>query len=104
MARIQQEGVTEEELKRVKTQAIAAQVFKRDSLMAQAMEIGQIEAAGFSWRDIDTLIERIRSVSAEEVQAVAKKYFGDDTLTVAVLDPQPLDAAAKRPRGFATRH
>ncbi len=104
MARIQQEGVTEEELKRVKTQAIAAQVFKRDSLMAQAMEIGQIEAAGFSWRDIDTLIARIRSVSAEEVQAVAKKYFGDDTLTVAVLDPQPLDAAAKRPRGFATRH
>ncbi len=49
--RIQEEGVTEEELTRVKTQTIAAQVYKRDSLMAQAMEIGQAEAAGMSWRD-----------------------------------------------------
>ncbi|MFN6962021.1 MAG: M16 family metallopeptidase [Rhodocyclaceae bacterium] len=102
--RIQDEGVTDEELRRVKTQVVAAQVFKRDSLMAQAMEIGQIEAAGLSWRDIDKFVERIRSVAAEEVQAVAKKYFGDDTLTVAVLDPQPLEAVTPKRRGFAIRH
>jgi zinc protease len=102
--RIQDEGVTEEELKRVKTQTIAAQAYKRDSLMAQAMEIGHTEASGLNWRDIDKLLDKIRSVTAEEVQAVAKKYFTDDTLTVAVLDPQPIDAAAKNPRGFATRH
>ncbi len=102
--RIQDEGVTEEELKRVKTQTIAAQVYKRDSLMAQAMEIGHTEASGLNWRDIDKLLDKIRSVTAEEVQAVAKKYFIDDTLTVAVLDPQPIDAAAKKKAGFATRH
>jgi zinc protease len=102
--RIQDEGVTEEELKRVKTQTIAAQVYKRDSLMAQAMEIGHTEASGLHWRDIDKLLDKIRSVTAEEVQAVAKKYFIDDTLTVAVLDPQPIDAAAKKKSGFATRH
>jgi zinc protease len=44
--------------------------------MAQAMEIGGIEAAGLSWRDIDLLLEKLKSVTAEEVQAVAKKYFG----------------------------
>lgn len=104
LKRIQDDGVTEEELKRVKTQTFAAQVYKRDSLMAQAMEIGQSEAAGVSWRDIDKLLDKIRGVSAEEVQAVARKYFGDDTLTVAVLDPQPLDSAPKRKSGFATRH
>lgn len=92
IARIQQQGVSAEELTRVKTQLIAAQVYKRDSLMAQAMEIGGIEAVGLSWRDIDLLTEKLKSVSAEEVQAVAKKYFTDDTLTVAVLDPQPLPA------------
>jgi len=102
--RIQDEGVTEEELKRVKTQTIAAQVYKRDSLMAQAMEIGHIEASGLNWRDIDKLLDKIRSVTAEEVQAVAKKYLIDDTLTVAVLDPQPMDAAAKKKTGFTTRH
>jgi len=104
IARIRDEGITEEELRRVKTQTIAAQVFKRDSLMAQAMEIGQIEAAGLHWRDIDRLLEKIRSVTAEEVRDVAAKYFSDDTLTVAVLEPQPIDTAAPRARGFATRH
>ncbi|MFN3883786.1 MAG: M16 family metallopeptidase [Rhodocyclaceae bacterium] len=102
--RIQEEGVDEEELRRVKTQVIAAQVYKRDSMMAQAMEIGQMEAVGLSWRDIDKFIEKIKSVTAEEVQAVAKKYFGDDTLTVAILDPQPLATAAPKRRGFVTRH
>jgi zinc protease len=38
--RVQDEGVSAEELARVKTQSIAAQIYKRDSLMAQAMEIG----------------------------------------------------------------
>jgi zinc protease len=104
MRRIQEEGVTEEELKRVKTQTIAAQVYKRDSMMAQAMEIGQAEASGVSWRDLDKLLDKIRGVTAEEVQAVAKKYFTDDTLTVAVLDPQPIDAAAKKKPAFAARH
>jgi zinc protease len=102
--RIQEEGVTEEELKRVKTQTIAAQVYKRDSMMAQAMEIGGAEASGVNWRDIDKLLDKIRSVTAEEVQAVAKKYFIDDTLTVAQLDPQPIDPAAQRKPAFAVRH
>jgi zinc protease len=79
----------------VKTQAIAAQTYKRDSLMAQAMEIGGLEATGHSWRDIDTLLEKLKTVTAEEVQAVAKKYFTDDTLTVAVLDPQPSNRAVR---------
>ncbi len=104
--RIRDEGVSEEELRRVKTQTIAAQIYKRDSLMAQAMEIGHAEASGVHWRDIDKLLEKIRSVTAAEVQAAARKYLGegsDDRLTVAVLDPQPIDAAPKA-RGFAVRH
>ena len=102
--RIQDEGVSAEELARVKTQSIAAQIYKRDSLMAQAMEIGGLEAAGVSWRDIDVLLEKLKSVSSEEVQAVAKKYFSDDTLSIAVLDPQPLEnSKPKKPSG-AVRH
>jgi zinc protease len=96
LQRIQDEGIAAEELQRVKTQTIAAQVYKRDSMMAQAMEIGGNEAAGVNWRDIDKTLDKIRSVTAEEVQAVAKKYFNDDLLTIAVLDPQPLDTAKPR--------
>jgi len=104
IARVANEGVSTEELERVKTQTIAAQVYKRDSMMAQAMEIGRLEAAGVRWRDIDTLLEKIRSVTAEEVKAVAKKYFDDARLTVAVLDPQPLAEGAAQKSVSAARH
>jgi len=104
LKRVQDEGVSAEELTRVKTQSIASQVYKRDSLMAQAMEIGGTEAAGQSWRDIDTLLEKLKSVTAEEVQAVARKYFKDDTLTVAVLDPQPVEQSKPKKPSVAVRH
>jgi zinc protease len=96
VTRIQNEGVSEEELRRVKTQTVAGEVFKRDSLMGQAMEIGLLESAGLSWRDEARLLDGVRQVSAAEVQAVARKYFADTNLTRAELDPLPL--AAQRPR------
>lgn len=88
--RVAREGVSESELKRVKTQLIASQIYKRDSIFGQAMEIGTMEMSGISHRMIDRLIERLSQVSAQQVQAVAQKYFGDDALTIATLVPLPL--------------
>ena len=104
IARIRDNGVTPAELARVKAQAMAAQVYKRDSLMGQAMEIGMLELAGFSWRDEERLLEGIRQVTAEQVQTVAGRYFGDEQVTAAELDPLPLSAAKPRKRGIAVRH
>jgi zinc protease len=103
IARIQKEGVSEAELKRAKAQLVAAQVYKLDSMFAQTMEIGMMEATGLSYKDIDPIIQRLQQVTGPQVQAVAKKYFGDDTLTVGVLDPQPLDGKPRRPSA-APRH
>ena len=101
ITRIQKEGVSADELRRVKAQAIAGQIYKRDSLMGQAMEIGMMEAIGMSWRDEERIIEMLRSVTAEEVQAVAQRYFRDDTLSVAVLDPLPVEGKPRaRPAGL----
>lgn len=103
LRRIRDEGVSDAELARVKAQAVASRVYKRDSLMGQAMEIGFLEAAGLSWRDEDRLLEGLRAVTAAEVQAVAQRYFGDDSLTTARLDPQALTAARARP-SVSVRH
>ena len=84
-------GVTEEELVRVKAQVIAGHVYQRDSIFSQAMQIGRFESTGLSYRDIDTLLEKIKMVSTEQIREVATKYFIEDNLTVAILDPQPLD-------------
>jgi zinc protease len=94
---IKEAGVTEEELQRVKAQVIAADVYQRDSMFYQAMQIGMLESTGHSWRDLADYPRRLQAVTAEQVQAVARKYLDDDKLTVAVLDPQPLDEN-KQPR------
>ena len=103
ITRIQQEGVSEKELKRAKAQLVAGQVYKLDSMFGQAMEIGQTESAGIPYQKIDRMLEKLQQVSAAEVQAVAQKYFSDNTLTIGVLDPQPLDGKPRRPT-VATRH
>lgn len=103
IARLQKDGVSEAELKRAKAQLLASQVYKLDSMFGQAMEIGQTESVGLSYRKLDRMLDKLQKVTAAEVQAVAKKYFTDDTLTVGVLDPQPLDGKPRRPAA-ATRH
>ncbi len=92
-------GVTEEELLRVKAQVIASDVYQRDSMFYQAMQIGQLETANFSWKILNDYPAKLQAVTAEQVQAVAKKYFNKDNLTVATLDPQPIDPNDTTPKG-----
>jgi len=95
--RIAREGVSQEELERVKVQLVAGQIYKRDSVFGQAMEIGSIEMSGLSYTQIDRIIEKLRGVTAQQVQDVAAKYFGDDNLTVATLVPLPISEKKAAP-------
>lgn len=97
--KIKTSGVTEEELQRVKAQVIAADVYQRDSMFYQGMQIGQLETAGFSWKVLKDYPAKLQAVTAAQVQAVAKKYLVKDNLTVATLDPQPIDPNDKTPKG-----
>ena len=97
--KIKIDGITQEELQRVKAQVIAADVYQRDSMFYQAMQIGNLETAGFSWRILKDYPAKLQAVTAEQVQAVAKKYLVKDNLTVATLDPQPIDPNDKTPKG-----
>jgi zinc protease len=96
LQKIAKEGVSNEELKRVKAQVIAGQIYKRDSVYGQAMEIGSVELSGISHKQIDRMIERLSAITPQQVQAVAQKYFSDDQLTVATLIPLPLSAQPER--------
>ncbi len=96
--KIKQSGVSAEELDRVKAAVIAADVYQRDSMFYQAMQIGTVESIGFSWKILDDYPRKLRAVTAEQVQAVAKQYLNADNLTIATLDPQAMDPNAK-PKG-----
>lgn len=90
IALLVKDGVSEDELKRVKAQVMAGEVYKRDSVFYQAMQIGQLESIGLGYQAIPVMLEKLQAVTAEQVQQVAKEFLQDDNLTVAVLDPQPL--------------
>jgi zinc protease len=102
VAKIAQGGISEAELNRVKTQWVASQVYRLDSLMGQAQELGSQWVIGMPTDANERLIQRLRGVTAAQVKSVAGKYFGDDQLTVGILRPQPVDPNRKprqRPAG-----
>ncbi len=103
--RIAREGIQEAELQRVKTQWIASEVYKLDSVFSQARELGAYWAAGFEPDAGERLMRRLREVTAAQVQSVAARYFGDDQMTAGVLRPLPVDPDRKpRTPPPGTRH
>ena len=105
IALIAKNGVSDAELNRVKTQWVASEVYKLDSVMNQARELGSYWIQGLPTDAGARLIARLRSVTSAQVQAVANAYFGDDQLTVGVLVPQPIDKTRKpRVAPLGARH
>lgn len=102
--RIQTDGISETELARVKAQVIASEVYQRDSLFFQAMQLGKYVTAGLPPEALSGRVERLRSVTADEVQAAAQRWLVDDRVTIAVLEPQPVGAPAPRARPAGVRH
>ncbi len=104
VARVAREGVSAAELARVKTQWVAAEVYRLDSLFSQARALGTNWAVGLPLDAGKRLVARLRNVSAAQVQDVAARYFGDDQLTVGILRPQPVDPATKARAPSGLRH
>lgn len=88
---IQQTPPERDELERVIAQVIAASVYEQDSNFYLAMQFGTLETVGLGWQKKQEYVEAVRAVTAEQVQQVAKKYFIDEALTVAVLEPLATD-------------
>jgi zinc protease len=95
--RIAKEGVTEAELRRVKAQWMASKVYQRDSLFNQAREIGTSWIEGLPLDSNEQLLDRLQTVTPEQVRSVAQRYFDDTQLTVAVLQPLPVPKPSTAP-------
>jgi len=92
--KLQDSLVSEAELNRIKTQVIAANVYKNDSMTYQANEIGSLEAVGLSWRDADDYVKNIKAVTPKQIQMVAREFLTPKRLTVARLDPTAISSHA----------
>ena len=89
IARLQNEPPSELELQRAKNQVEASRIFEQDSNFRHAMLLGQAESVGAGWRRIDQFVDRIRAITAKDIQRVAKQYLTHDNRTVGILVPLP---------------
>lgn len=86
---LQTEQVSEEELKRVKTQIIAQKTYEKDSLLGQAMELGLLNTLDLDAKLAADYQDKIQAVTPQQIQTVAKRYFITNAMTEAQLFPQP---------------
>jgi zinc protease len=80
-------GVTEEELERAKRSAIAQAIYSLDSQTRLANIVGQALAVGQDLADVQNWPTHIDAVTAEAVQAVARKYLRPEAAATGYLEP-----------------
>jgi len=79
--------VSEEELERARSQLLADHLFELDSVFYQAMQIGMLETTGIGWESLERFRDRVQAVTAEDLQAAARRYLVPERLTVGVMLP-----------------
>jgi zinc protease len=86
-------GVTEEELERAKTTEIANLIYASDSQQSLAQTYGWNLATGRTVEDVEARPDRLKAVTAKDVQAVAAKYLDRKRSVTGYLVPLPSQLA-----------
>ena len=84
-------GVSKNELRRVKTRMMSSEIYARDSMTAQASLMGRLETRGFRYSDEAEIRRRLQKVTSADVQAAAK-LLTDKRSSVVVVKPQTVAA------------
>ena len=87
MERLKKEPVGDEELKRAKNQVEAGFVFQDDSVHKRAALLARFELIG-GYALKDQYLDKIRAVTAADLQRAAQKYFTEDKKNVGILLPK----------------
>ncbi|MBI3562034.1 MAG: insulinase family protein [Gammaproteobacteria bacterium] len=98
------EPVNSDELDRIKAQVVAHDVYQKDSSFYQGMELGIYETVGLGYKRAAEYVRRIRQVTPEQIQQVARKYLVTEHLTIAILDPQPMTAPVRPHPPLVSEH
>jgi zinc protease len=96
LAQLRDKGVTEEELKRAKTQLTANVILENRDITSQAMQLGYDELSGGDYRYTDRYLAAVQKVSVAQVQRVAQTYLTPENRTVGFFEPTQLDEQANQ--------
>ena len=84
--RLINEPVSEAELAKVRKQARAQFAYMMERVSSQARWLGWLEMLG-DWRYIETFVDNLAAVTAEDVQKVAQKYLKPTNRIVGWFEP-----------------
>jgi predicted Zn-dependent peptidase len=101
--KLQEELATPEEIDRVRNAADASFIRALRSNMGIARMISYVEYVAGDWRFLFTEREKLKSVTAEQVQQVARRYFSPQNRTVAELRPTSAEEEAPAEVAAANR-
>ncbi|HEY1336741.1 MAG TPA: pitrilysin family protein [Bryobacteraceae bacterium] len=87
--RLQKEPLAAAELERLKTLMRANRIRELQSTLNRARALAQYEILDGNPELINTELDRMTAVTAEQVQAAAKKYFTPDKRVVLAIAPAP---------------
>jgi zinc protease len=82
-------GVTAEEVEQAKGRLQADAIKARDSLQGPARVVGEALTTGSTLEDVEAWSDRIGTVTADEVNAAARKVLVPEHSATALLLPQP---------------
>lgn len=88
IGRIAREGATDQEVERFRNQIAAAAIRRLQSSFGLALQLADSESTFGDWRETFRSTDRLRNVTAADVQRVAAAYFDRANRTVAVLVPK----------------
>lgn len=99
--RLKSEKVSDEELARAKSQIEASFVFENESVTSQANQLGYWEMVD-TWKYLSTYLQKIRALTADDLQKAAQKYFTEDSRTVGYFIPTSQEGPSGPPPGEAS--
>jgi zinc protease len=105
--RLKRGDISPAEIDKAKRQIEASLVLSSEEPLQQAMLLGQYETISVGehvpegargYRYLDTLLERVAAVTAEEIATVAQRYFTQNNRTVGYLisDGEPVEKERDR--------
>jgi zinc protease len=88
IAKIVKDGISDSELEKAKNRYLRSLIFARDNQSGMANLYGGSLTTGNTVQDVQQWPERIRAVTAAQVQAVAAKYLKPNTSVASYLLPK----------------
>src|SRR2546423_4246080 len=85
--RLRDELVSPQELAKAKQQKLADYIFERQTVEQRAHALGLDMLATYDPSFSETYVRNIQQVTAEDIRAVARLYFREETLVQAVVRP-----------------